>query len=123
MYVSPAGHLAEFHQAFDLPRQDSPQLVSPGVATARQRLLDEEVAEVAEAVRQGDLAAIAHELADVVYVVYGTALAYGVDLDAVLAEIHRANMTKSGVSDGKVRKGAGYRPPDVAGVLARTAAD
>lgn len=121
MYASPAGYLAEFHQAFDLPRQDSPQLVTAEVATVRQRLLDEETAEVAEAVRLGDLTAIAHELADVVYVAYGTALAYGVDLDTVLAEVHRANMSKSGVSDGKVQKGAGYRPPDVAAVLARGA--
>ena len=121
MHTSPAGLLAAFHQRFGLPRQDSPHLVPVPVAEVRQRLLNEETAEVAEAVRQGDLTAIAHELADVVYVAYGTALAYGIDLDAVLAEVHRANMTKSGVVDGKVRKGAGYRAPDVAAVLARAA--
>lgn len=123
MHESPAAYLAEFHRAFDLPRQDRPELVPAEVASARQRLLDEEISEVAEAVRSGDLAAIAHELADVVYVAYGTALAYGIDLDAVLAEVHRANMSKLGpdgqpvVVNGKVQKGAGYRPPDVADVI------
>ena len=36
--------------------------------------------------RQHDLAAIAHELADVVHVAYGSAATYGIDLDAVIAE-------------------------------------
>lgn len=55
---------------------------------------------------------------------YGTALVHGIDLDAVIAEIHRANMTKLGPdgrpllrADGKVLKGEHYRAPDVAGVL------
>lgn len=71
----------------------------------------------------GQLAEIAQELADVVYVAYGTALAYGVDLDAVVGEVHRANMTKLGldghpvVRNGKVVKGPGFRPPDVAAVI------
>lgn len=72
-----------------------------------------------EAVSSGDLAAVLRELADVVYVAYGTALTYGVDLDAAVAEVHRANMTKLGpdgrpvVRDGKVLKGPAFRPPDV----------
>jgi len=99
--------------------------VSAGVAVARWRLLNEETRELAEAVSGGSLAEIAHELADVVYVAYGTALAYGIDLDAVLAEVHRANMTKLGadgrpvVRDGKVVKGPMFRPADVAAVLDR----
>ncbi len=62
-------------------------------------------------------------VSDVVYVAYGTALAYGVDLDAVVGEVHRANMTKLGldghpaVRNGKVVKGPGFRPPDVAAVI------
>ncbi|UQX01898.1 hypothetical protein [Streptomyces sp. RerS4] len=67
---------------------------------------------------------VAPELADVVYIAYGTALVHGIDLDAVLAEIHRADMSKPGPDgrptlreDGKVLKGAAYRPPRVADVL------
>lgn len=37
---------------------------------------------------------LARELADVVYVAYGTAHAFDIDLDAALLEIHRAAMSK-----------------------------
>ena len=45
---------------------------------------------------------VAEELADIVYVIYGTAHAYGIDLDSVLKEIHKANMKKMW-PDGKKR--------------------
>jgi len=124
---SPSVYLAEFHEAFDLPRSTVPRVPSDTVAAARQRLLDEEAGEVAEAVGERDLVAVAHELADVVYVAYGTALAYGIDLDAVIAEVHRANMSKLGrdgrpvVADGKVQRGPDYRPPSIAALLDRRA--
>jgi predicted HAD superfamily Cof-like phosphohydrolase len=120
---SPARYLAEFHEVFDLTRQAAPGPVPAEIADIRQRLLDEEVDEVAQAVHGGNLAEIAHELADVVYVAYGTALAYGIDLDVVLGEVHRANMSKLGpggkpvIVNGKVQKGPEFRLADVAGVL------
>lgn len=115
--------VAEFHAAFDLPRADAPALLPDDQAAFRQRLLDEETAEVAKAVANGDVVNLAQELADVVYVAYGTALAYGVDLDAVLAEVHRANMAKLGpdglpvVVNGKVVKPAGWQKPNIARAL------
>jgi predicted HAD superfamily Cof-like phosphohydrolase len=123
MPESPAVLVRVFHEAFDLPRQDRPSVVPAEVAAERQRLLVEEVSELGDAAGAGRLAEIARELADVVYVAYGTALAYGVDLDAVVGEVHRANMTKLGldghpvVRDGKVVKGPGFCPPDVAAVI------
>lgn len=90
----------EFHSAFGLTLADKPTLVSVELGEARQRLLEEEVSELATAVRSNQLAEIAHELADVVYVAYGTAISYGIDLDAVLHEVHTANMTKRS-SDGR----------------------
>jgi predicted HAD superfamily Cof-like phosphohydrolase len=119
-----AAMVREFHESFGLPARSAPALVAGPLARLRQRLLDEEVEEVAEALADGDLPGIAQELADVVYVAYGTALTYGVDLDAVLAEVHRANMSKLDADgkpllreDGKVLKSELYRAPDVAGVL------
>ncbi len=70
---------------------------------------------MAAAVRGGRQEEIAQELADLVYVAYGTALAYGVDLDAVIEEVHRANMSKARrrrttiVRDGKAVKGARFQ--------------
>ncbi|WP_405063675.1 hypothetical protein OG474_19055 [Kribbella sp. NBC_01505] len=117
--------MREFHEAFDLERPNRPTPPTSELAEIRQRILDEEVREVAEAQQDGRIAEIAHELADVVYAAYGTAISYGIDLDAVLREIHQANMTKLGsdgrpvLRNGKVQKGDRYQPPDVAGVLAR----
>jgi predicted HAD superfamily Cof-like phosphohydrolase len=125
-----AALVRQFHEAFGLPRQERPSAdgVDGALAALRQRILEEEVEELREAVRTGDLVGIADALADVVYVAYGTAQTYGVDLDAVLAEVHRANMSKLDDhgrpvlrEDGKVAKSARYRPPDVAGVLNRSA--
>lgn len=124
MHESPARLLREFHRTFGLPHRATPGMPPPQLAEMRQRLLDEEVGELADAVRSGELEKIAHELADVVYVAYGTALTYGVDLDAVIAEIHRSNLTKLDRDgrplhrdDGKVARSDRYRPPDIAGVL------
>jgi predicted HAD superfamily Cof-like phosphohydrolase len=59
-----------------------------------------------------------------VYVAYGTAWSYGIDLDAVIDEIHASNMSKLDDDgnpiyrkDGKVLKGPSYFPPDLKEVL------
>ncbi|MFI5886268.1 MazG nucleotide pyrophosphohydrolase domain-containing protein [Streptomyces sp. NPDC051554] len=124
MSSSPADLVCEFHLAFGLDARTTPTEVAPGLAAHRGELLAEEAAEVAEVSVSGPLDRLAHELADVVYVAYGTALVHGVDLDAVIAEIHRANMTKIGPdgeiarrADGKVLKGEHYEAPDVSRVL------
>lgn len=115
-----------FHESFGLPRQAMPNTadVTPGLADLRVRLQREETDELANAVAVGDLVGIADALADLVYVAYGTAITYGIDLDAVLAEVHRSNMSKLDPDgrpvmreDGKVLKSRWYTPPDVEGVL------
>ncbi|MFB8773141.1 MazG nucleotide pyrophosphohydrolase domain-containing protein [Streptomyces broussonetiae] len=126
MSSSPADLVRAFHLAFGLDARSRPAEVSPELARHRGELLAEEAAEVAEVSVTGPLDRLAHELADVVYVAYGTALVHGIDLDQVIAEIHRSNMTKLGPDgrvdrrpDGKVLKGAHYEPPDVSAVLRR----
>ena len=112
--------MRSFHERFGLTIASRPAALVVELAELRQRLLGEEVAEVGEAAGRGSVVEVAHELADVVYVAYGTALTYGIDLDAVIAEVHRANLSKlapRGEADGKARKGAHYQPPDVEGVL------
>ncbi|MEU5086008.1 MazG nucleotide pyrophosphohydrolase domain-containing protein [Streptomyces sp. NPDC021356] len=126
MSSSPADLVRQFHRAFGLDVRSTPAQVPPELAEHRGELLAEEAAEVAEVSVDGPLDRLAHELADVVYVAYGTALVHGIDLDEVIAEIHRSNMTKLGPdgriarrADGKVLKGDHYEAPDVAAVLRR----
>ncbi|MGV9291674.1 pyrophosphohydrolase domain-containing protein [Streptomyces sp. NPDC003719] len=123
---TPADLVRAFHLALGLDTRSTPTEVEPALAAQRGALLAEEAAEVAEVSVTGPLDRLAHELADVVYVAYGTALVHGIDLDAVIAEVHRSNMTKRGPdgrvsrrADGKVLKGDHYEAPDVAGVLRR----
>jgi predicted HAD superfamily Cof-like phosphohydrolase len=115
----------DFHEAFDLPREPLPTTyVGDSLAQLRVRLLREEVEEFADATENRDLVAIADALADVVYVAYGSAVTYGIDLDAVVREVHRSNMSKVDANgrpvlreDGKVLKSPRYHPPNVRRVL------
>jgi predicted HAD superfamily Cof-like phosphohydrolase len=84
----------------------------------------EEVEEFARAADACDPVAIADALADTVYIAYGSAVTYGIDLDAVLAEVHRSNMSKLDDDghpvlreDGKVLKSPRYIPPYISSIL------
>jgi predicted HAD superfamily Cof-like phosphohydrolase len=83
----------------------------------RKTLVREETKELIEALDEGDVAHIAREMADVLYVVYGTAIVYGIDLDAAFEEVHRAAMDKMEAGlrreDGKIMKPPGFIPPDM----------
>lgn len=124
---TPYEMVREFHEAFGHPVSTIPSVhqVSPELADLRLKLIYEEhIEELVPAVVAGDIIEIADALGDIVYVVAGMALVYGIDLDAVFAEIHRSNMAKLGPdgevirrADGKVLKPEGWQPPDIAGVL------
>lgn len=121
-----AGYVAEFHSAFGLAFETEVQDAVPErLAALRTSLLREETEEFAQAAAASDIVEVADALADVVYIAYGSALTYGIDLDAVIREVHRSNMSKLGPDgrpvmreDGKVLKGDDYSPPDIAAVLA-----
>jgi predicted HAD superfamily Cof-like phosphohydrolase len=129
--IDVAAAVAEFHKAFSLPMRDTPTAeIDSYLAKLRIALLEEEVSEFVAASEKGDLVGIADALADIVYVVYGTALTYGIDLDAVLREVHRSNMSKLGSNgrpliggDGKVLKSERYFPPDIPAVLSLQISD
>lgn len=70
------------------------------------------------------LEALAKELADLLYVLYGTADLLDIPLEAVFAEVHRSNMSKVGEDgtvlrreDGKILKPDTYREADVHGAM------
>lgn len=123
--MSPFAKLRAFHEAFDLPHPVSPGLPDAGQRDLRRKLLTEEFHEYLDAEAQDDLVEIAKELADVIYIAYGTAVAYGIPMDAVFDEVHRSNMAKLGPDgkvirreDGKVLKPQGWTKPDIAALVA-----
>lgn len=92
----------------------------------RARLIREEAEEVREELVAGlrgalHREALAKELADLLYVVYGTGVAFGIDLDEALREVHRSNLSKLDDrgrpivdAGGKVLKGPNYHTPNMA---------
>lgn len=96
-------------------------------AELRKELLREEFNELIEAIDSRDPARIAQEGSDLTYVISGTFVRHGINLDAAVAEVHRANMSKIGADgrfhvrdDGKVLKGPNYVPPDMSVALPAT---
>lgn len=122
----------EFHLRIGDEPPRAPHRPDADTLALRQRLMREEAAEALSALEalagatdrdaRERQAAAAHELADLLYVVYGTFVALGIDADEVFAEVHAANLRKVGAprrADGKQLRPEGWRPADVAGVLQR----
>ena len=85
----------------------------------RLALIQEELAELAYAWSEMNTVEVADAIADLLYVVYGTAVATGIEIDEVFAEVHASNMTKE-VKDGQLKpKGDGYKAPDIASILGK----
>lgn len=81
----------------------------------RMNLIDEEFVELLTADSAENLL---KELADLVYVIYGYAATFDLDLDEAVRRVHESNMSKLGDDgkpiyrdDGKVLKGPNYKPP------------
>jgi predicted HAD superfamily Cof-like phosphohydrolase len=115
----------EFHRAAGAYVSDEPTLdVSAEVRDLRLRLITEELDELRVALESDDLAGVADALADLLYVVHGAALAFGIPIAEVFAEVHRANLAKLAPSagpvereDGKVLKPDGWKAPNIERVL------
>jgi phosphoribosyl-ATP pyrophosphohydrolase len=113
--------VAEFHEAIGQTYGDG----GSGSNALRIELHDEEHNELRDELIANNRLGIAHELADLVYVAFGTAFSLGIPLDAVIAEVHQANMTKRDPETskfelnaaGKVLKGHHFVPPNIAAVL------
>jgi len=112
--------VAEFHDKFDILVQNRPAVPADSTRELRIRLIQEEFDELKEALAQEDLAAVAKEMADLLYVVYGTAVSYGIDMEPVFREVHRSNLSKVGGykrEDGKWVKPATYSPASLQPIL------
>lgn len=122
MISSNAQKVEEFHNAMGMTNGVWPPTQEEAIL--RATLIEEEYEEVANEMlgyfpEQMNKQKIAKELADLLYVVYGTAVSFGIPIDDVFAEVHRSNMSKlvDGKplkrEDGKVLKGPNYSPANL----------
>lgn len=127
----------EFHRAFGVPSAEKPTEPTKALYNLRFRLIDEELEEFVEAhfdegtgqYFEPDLIEIADAIGDMLYVIYGTADQYGLDADAIFAEVHRSNMSKldengkplfhDGITGpkGKVKKSSRFEEPKLREVI------
>lgn len=117
----------KFRRAFKLPISESVQLPEQNIRDLNIKLIREEFDEYIEAEKDNDIVEIADALGDMIYLICGAALSYGIPLDAVLAEIQRSNMTKLDDNgkpiyreDGKVMKSNNFEEPNIPQILYNT---
>lgn len=117
--------VGEFMNGFGQEAKTKPEFPDRKTAELRISLIEEEVKEFVLAVYdEEDIANVAKELTDILYVVYGAGHAFGIDLDKCFAEVHKSNMTKFGPDgkvlrneQGKIMKSKNYVPPDMKKLL------
>ncbi len=115
--------IKEFHTTYNQEHNDNLNLEAiEKFKQLRFSLIQEEFNEVKEELFAStvDPVKLAKELTDLLYVVYGTGVTFGIDLDKCFAEVHSSNMSKLGADgkpiyreDGKVLKGPNYRQADL----------
>lgn len=108
------------HLIMTTPTSHIPEVVKQ----LRMKLIEEEQTELFKAIEDNDLVEIADGIADLVYVVVGTAISYGIPFDRIFREVHNSNMTKTAVkaTEGakygtKTPKGPDFLPPNIWRIL------
>ena len=113
-----------FMETFGQLLPESSTIPHDSIIKLRILLIEEELGEFYKALEQKDIVGIADGLTDLLYVIYGTGHAFGIDLDKTFTEVHSSNMSKLGTdgkplrdNNGKVAKGPNYIPPDIKSIL------
>jgi predicted HAD superfamily Cof-like phosphohydrolase len=110
------GHLINYDRQISVPSE---------VKELRINLIKEEFKELMEGLDNNDTVEIADGACDLIYVIVGTMISYGLPTDRLFREVHRSNMTKTPVKakrgkkyGTKTPKGPDYIAPDIKGILA-----
>ena len=109
-----------FMKTFNQDVKDSSSLSTDKINSLRISLINEELEELQEAMKNNDLLEVADALTDILYVTYGAGHAFGINLDKCFDEVQNSNMSKLGEDgepiyneSGKVMKGPNYFKPDL----------
>lgn len=114
------GKVETFHRLFGHPVRETPGLASAEQGDLRYDLIHEELAEFGDAVRHGDMVEIADALGDLLYVTFGAAAVFGIDIAPIFDAIHNSNLSKLDENGkpvphpsipGKIGKSDRYAPP------------
>ena len=102
----------------DVKQQAS--LSTEKINSLRISLIEEELDELKQAMKEKNLKEVADALTDILYVTYGAGHAFGIDLDKCFDEVQNSNMSKLGEDgkpiyneSGKVMKGPNYFKPNL----------
>ena len=110
----------KFMKVFGQEVKTKAEFPSEKIIKLRLNLIQEELDEFDQALKNKDLKEVADALTDILYVTYGAGHAFGIDLDKCFEEVQRSNMSKLGEDgkpiyneNGKVMKGPKYFQPDL----------
>ena len=110
----------KFMQIFGQEVKAKPSFPSEKIVNLRAALIEEELSELKEAMKNKDIQEVADALTDILYVTYGAGHAFGIDLDKCFDEVQNSNMSKLGNDgkpiyheSGKVKKGPNYFKPNL----------
>ena len=114
----------QFHRTYKAYIQNIPGFPSEEIRKLRIDLLSEEFNEYKDAEISNNFVEACDALGDMLYIIYGTCVSYGIPIDEIFNEIHRSNMSKLGKDgkpiyreDGKVLKGPDYFKPNIASII------
>ena len=95
--INSLNQVADFHRTFNAPILDTPQIPSEQRCELRVNLLQEELNELSQAIKDNDIVEIADALCDIQYVLSGAVLEFGLGEKFVelFNEVQRSNMSKA----------------------------
>ena len=95
--IDALNQVAEFHETFNAPILDNPQIPSEQRCNLRVSLLQEELNEFKKAIDDKNIVEIADALCDIQYVLSGAVLEFGLGEKFVnlFNEVQRSNMSKA----------------------------
>ncbi len=87
----------QFHKTFNQPVLETPQIPDEKRCELRVRLLQEELDEFKEAIANNDLVEVADALSDIMYVLSGAIIEFGLkdQFETLFNEVQRSNMSKA----------------------------
>lgn len=87
----------QFHKLFNHPVLETPQIPSAERCALRVNLISEELKELQDGIKNGDIVECADAFADLQYVLSGAILEFGLadKFPAIFAEVQRSNMSKA----------------------------